>query len=146
MGADYFENYAIGKTPAEAFTSVVTEARWEHGNGGYTGTIAEKPWFTHFTLPPRILAAKVISMLHDSLYAQGGYSKDDTKRAQRSLAWLTKHFGVATTHTMINMFDDKWGNALCFEVTGKRKADYLLRHGELKRGDKLWVFFGHASS
>jgi hypothetical protein len=42
MGACDFFNSASGKTVAEAFRTVTADARYEHGHGGYTGTIAEK--------------------------------------------------------------------------------------------------------
>jgi len=45
MGASEFFTRARGKTAAEAFRSAVQQARYEHGNGGYTGTIAEKSEF-----------------------------------------------------------------------------------------------------
>jgi hypothetical protein len=45
MGATNFENY-VSKgqfdTPDSAFNAMREEALWEHGHGGYTGTIGEK--------------------------------------------------------------------------------------------------------
>lgn len=46
MGAQDFVTVAQGKTAREAFQAAQRDARFEHGNGGYTGTIAEKPGFT----------------------------------------------------------------------------------------------------
>jgi hypothetical protein len=42
MGAESFYEVASGKTVKEAFDSAVEDAAYEHGHGGYTGTIAEK--------------------------------------------------------------------------------------------------------
>ena len=42
MGASTFLTRATGKTAREAFASATSDARYEHGHGGYTGTIAEK--------------------------------------------------------------------------------------------------------
>jgi hypothetical protein len=42
MGACDFATVGRGKTAAEAFKSIVDDARYEYGHGGYTGTIAEK--------------------------------------------------------------------------------------------------------
>jgi len=47
MGACFFTAEAKGANAREAFNSAVDSARWENGNGGYTGTIAEK---TNFVL------------------------------------------------------------------------------------------------
>lgn len=46
-----FETKAAGKTAAEAFDAAVKEAQWEHGHGGYSGTIAEKRSFRLLTVP-----------------------------------------------------------------------------------------------
>jgi len=51
MGADTFFNHAKGKTANEAFKSIVEDAQYEHGHGGYTGTIAEKGSFVMINLP-----------------------------------------------------------------------------------------------
>jgi hypothetical protein len=45
MGADTFGTTAEGKTAHEAFYNAQSHASWEHGHGGYTGTIAEKDSF-----------------------------------------------------------------------------------------------------
>jgi len=46
MGADWFTCEAPGKDVTEAFTAAVRDAEFEHGHGGYTGTIAEKVTYT----------------------------------------------------------------------------------------------------
>jgi len=51
MGANNFGNIVKGKTAAAAFDSVVKQARWEVGNGGYSGTIAEKHSFVMIDVP-----------------------------------------------------------------------------------------------
>jgi hypothetical protein len=45
MGADEFQYKKSAKTAEEAFQALVEQARYEDGNGGYTGTIAEKSDF-----------------------------------------------------------------------------------------------------
>lgn len=44
MGGTNFSQTATGKfeTPDDAFRAAQEQARWEHGHGGYTGTLAEK--------------------------------------------------------------------------------------------------------
>jgi hypothetical protein len=42
MGAYTFYTLGTGPTLAEAFRVAVADAAYEHGHGGYTGTLAEK--------------------------------------------------------------------------------------------------------
>lgn len=42
MGAEQFFTAAKGKTATQAFAAAVTQAEYDHGHSGYTGTIAEK--------------------------------------------------------------------------------------------------------
>lgn len=52
MGADTFEERVVGfPTAQQAFNSVVKEARYLYGHGGYTGTIAEKDSFIMIDVP-----------------------------------------------------------------------------------------------
>jgi hypothetical protein len=51
MGATDFYTMAKGKTAKDAFNSAVDAARYEHGHGGYTGTIAEKHSFVMIPIP-----------------------------------------------------------------------------------------------
>lgn len=51
MGACTFWVEAEGKTAREAFDAAVKEARYNHGHGGYSGTIAEKSGFTTISVP-----------------------------------------------------------------------------------------------
>lgn len=49
VGANTFETYSDGADVHAAFRNAVDEAGWEHGRGGYTGTIAEKSDFVVIT-------------------------------------------------------------------------------------------------
>lgn len=42
MGASTFYEFHEGSNRKEVFRKVTEEARYEHGHGGYSGTIAEK--------------------------------------------------------------------------------------------------------
>jgi len=46
-----FMTVGTGKSAQEAFNNATSDARHEHGHGGYTGTIAEKPGFVLITPP-----------------------------------------------------------------------------------------------
>lgn len=51
MGATEFLITSHGSSAEEAFGRAVEEAQWDSGNGGYTGTIAEKTQFKMVTVP-----------------------------------------------------------------------------------------------
>lgn len=51
MGARTFRTKATGKTAAEAFKAARSQAQYDHGHAGYTGTIAEKGEFVMITVP-----------------------------------------------------------------------------------------------
>ncbi len=61
MGAEEFTVVGKGKTANEAFRNAKQEAQYEHGHGGYTGTIAEKHGFRLITCKqdPELIEAKV---------------------------------------------------------------------------------------
>lgn len=46
MGANDFQTEGRGANAALAFRNAVDAAQYENGNGGYTGTIAEKSSYT----------------------------------------------------------------------------------------------------
>jgi hypothetical protein len=45
MGAERFDQYQKGTDANVAFDEAVDKAGWEHGHGGYSGTLAEKHQF-----------------------------------------------------------------------------------------------------
>ena len=51
MGAESFVETGKGKTASEAFNYAVGQAQYEHGHGGYSGTLAEKHDFVMISLP-----------------------------------------------------------------------------------------------
>lgn len=51
MGATEFMARAEGVDATSAFRAAREEAAWEHGHGGYTGTIAEKQTFAMIRVP-----------------------------------------------------------------------------------------------
>lgn len=56
-GGQDFATVGTGKTAQEAFNNAASEARHEHGHGGYTGTIAEKHGFV-LVAPPKGIEPK----------------------------------------------------------------------------------------
>ena len=51
MGAENFSYTAKGKTAKEAFAAARSQAQYDHGHSGYSGTIAEKSEFVMIDVP-----------------------------------------------------------------------------------------------
>ena len=78
MGAIEFSTTGYGLDSHDAFANARTAAAWEHGHGGYTGTIAEKTGFV-VTTPvvfPDVVSAKAHA--NDLLWARD--ARVDDKR------------------------------------------------------------------
>ena len=111
MGAETFYTIEKGKNAKEAFNRAVEEAQWNHGHGGYSGSIAEKREYTEFTRPKGMREKTVRTLMHDLMDFHFG---DDKKKNR-----IAKKYPKFPTYTLTNMaktFDDKWGPAVCMEV------------------------------
>lgn len=155
MGAADFYVEAKGKNAATAFSEVTEQARWEHGHGGYSGTIAEKHDYTLIRRPDAIRATTLRRMIQDAHlldYYRGQAASDsfiwrqrdeteaawkrraerERKAAARKVAAIEKRY-AAYRPTLIAIaagWDaDKWGPAAAIEV---------------ERG--TFAFFGYSSS
>lgn len=133
MGAADFRTIGFGKTAEDAFRQACDDAAWEHGHGGYTGTIAEKRSFREIKPPtPRTNAIKAANWIACAT---------DSSMVKQVPA---KHRIWAENFR--NAYLDKWGDALAIEVTGKAARDLKERHGlKGRRGVRVFVFFGIAS-
>lgn len=64
MGAEEFDATAKGRTAEAAFKRAVEDAQYEHGHGGYSGTVAEKRSFVVIDVPegqdPRAFADELL--------------------------------------------------------------------------------------
>lgn len=98
MGGETFVNYKRGKTAQEAFRLAVDDAAYEHGHGGYTGTIAEKSEFRMIETPtgiaPKDFVRRVMSW------------RDEDGADNISKAVLKARENI----------DDKWGPAGCVDL------------------------------
>lgn len=65
-GADGFVEYGFGTNASRVFQELKQDARYEHGSGGYTGTIAEKDGF-------RMATREVMSKKQAEMYADEHY-------------------------------------------------------------------------
>lgn len=97
MGAADFRAYAFGKTPGEAFSAAVDQAKHEHGHGGYTGTIAEKWDFVHVALPKGVTLPTFVKLLHEvDSYTHVEYWREDLQTHARMGKGKLKRWGGRT--------------------------------------------------
>lgn len=132
MGADNFQTFALGKTPGIAFDRAVAEAQYQYGHGGYTGTIAEKNGFK--------LAGEIntfhIDKLEDCFWV--AINGERLGKIPAPIREMVVKFAP--------IYEDKWGPAVCLQLTGTRSHQIKRDRGVPKTWDKVWVFMGMASS
>ena len=92
MGAEWFYETGYGASAKEVFDALVKDARYEHGHGGYSGTIADKTEFKTVPLPPS--------------WVEGVPTGDDVEEA----AWEIPEEAYSKK--------GKWGAAGCFNLGG----------------------------
>ena len=95
MGAEVFYNRAKGTSAKDCFRDEYENACYEHGHGGYSGTLAEKGSYTMSEKPAEIDADEWYDMVEDF---------DENDKEQEHYRALKSDFEV---------YDDKWGDALC---------------------------------
>lgn len=150
MGGVSFLNIGVGKTADEAFRHLSDEASYEHGHGGYTGTIAEKPGFELLSLPPGVAALDMAKWV--SSYVPVEFRDEPWHKGRK---WETHPPAIeAHIKRAKNVWSDKWGPALAYEIKGEelealKKAKDFRIPGEIKTmppGSRVFVFLGMASS
>ncbi len=137
MGAMEFRN-AVNRsshtmTAADAFRVAVDDARWFHGHGGYTGSIAEKHAFAMIDPKPHVGRGSIIVDSWDDKphkvkrprSFKGALPTKDEAADIAQFLMMTNHSTVA----------NKWGPAGCIA--------YRAKGGRTVAG---WYFFGLASS
>lgn len=125
MGANTFTEVAVGATPDEAFDRIVSDARYEYGHGGYTGTIAEKHGFRQFTLPdvpgmsPSDAVDYCLANSEAVEYVRRGrsYYRDGEWVREPSVTIPIPPTAAGDLRRIADTVDDKWGDAGCFDIT-----------------------------
>lgn len=126
MGANTFIDLGIGRDAEEAFRRLVADAAYQHGHGGYTGTVAEKHDFVVLDLPdvpgmsPSELAEHALAGLRQATeYVRRGGGTYEGGAWVRELDQVVPIPAAAAQAIarVTDAVDDKWGPAGCFEVT-----------------------------
>jgi hypothetical protein len=122
---------SFGKDVKDAFNNAIDQARHDYGHAGYTGTIAEKHSFVMSSKPKTIKTDKWIDHLDNFMYDES----------------VTPPMSKYTSYIRsdVNVYDDKWGPALAFELSGvelKRAKEQNGLKGTRKKG---FIFIGMAS-
>ena len=117
MGASEYMNVGKGKTAKVAFDKVAENARWNHGHGGYSGTIAEKYSMVEFQRPKGMRRATVIQAVRD--LGRIGFDDDGNPKTAKVQAKYPK-LPIAK---MFEVYDDKWGASLGIEL---KTGEYLF--------------------
>lgn len=157
MGACNFTAAAAGKDAADAFRAAIERAQYDHGHEGYSGTVAEKHSFKvasvpgvgdGFKLADWIEAAAYISNVRAQA-ASGFASKEDkahAKEAERAFNKTIPKKHQAWALGWARAYDDKWGAAICIELTGVFAARWKAENGLKGTRKRVFVFIGMASS
>jgi hypothetical protein len=141
MGAMWFVDVVVARTPEQAFIKAVKDARYWNGHGGYTGTIAEKGEFKFFGQ----LGSRYVDRIETYFdYADEWFHSTDGRKA-------AKPKGVPEPIREVILkalptYDDKWGPAVCFEITGRKAKEIKDNAGRKGTWDKVYLFAGKASS
>jgi hypothetical protein len=135
MGAAQFGNLGIGKDAKDAFSKLVQSARYEHGHGGYSGTIAEKHSFELITPPSGIAALDFARWALDSdPYGSSGLAQG-----------VPPEHGAAVLRAA-KFADNKYGPAVAVEIKGDELAALRAkRPSQFPEGSRVFYFFGWAS-
>jgi len=152
MGATEFFIDNFGKTVNEAYRKQVDHDFYEHGHGGYTGTLAEKDGFILITRPPRIRADRLKDLIIDAEQWMYWMDTDEKYRGQVYTepkakcrkAWyqLIEKYPAGGARNICKTYGEKWGPALAVEQS---PAEKKARWNDLPRGSKTFLFFGMAS-
>jgi len=96
---------------------VAENARYNHGHGGYSGTIAEKYSMVEFPRPKGMRAKTVVDAVH--AISRIGFDDDGNPKTAKVQARYPK-LPIAK---MFEVYDDKWGASLGI---GLKTGEYLF--------------------
>jgi hypothetical protein len=141
MSADAFFDIVLAPDPLTAFDKAVEAARYDYGHSGYTGTIAEKDEFKFF--------GDVDSWHY--LKMPGYFEREVAKKHRKSPKERLPGTPIPARYRdrvrqLVDFYEDKWGPAICYRVTGTAAIKIKESHGRARSHDNVYVFCGYASA
>lgn len=137
MGATTFRITYQGTSMRDAFERAREQAQYEYGHGGYTGTIAEKPGFVEFNVPPGFTAETFVRWVEQTDVETFVVPSDVPKAYE------------ATVLRAAKLYDDKWGKCVGVELTYGEALELRRKHAAsgMPAGDlaRFYIFAGWAS-
>ena len=121
MGAEYSSAVAKGATMQEAFRAAVSDAQYDHGHAGYSGSLAEKNSATVHKVPRDFDPVQWVQMAERMMYPDA----DDRAEA----AEFAGDFLPVLMRLAAHLKGDKWGPAAAVKIA-----------------DGKWFFGGYCSS
>ena len=105
----------------DAFDSAVKSAQYDHGHAGYTGTIAEKSgWRWAGKLPDGISSEDAMAVLDHLVevdrHPAGAQVALPSELTDEIFGAVCELLG-GRRDEIVDVYNDKWGPAVCFEVT-----------------------------
>ena len=174
MGANWDDGVSVGKTAGKAFSRLTRDAAWEHGHGGYSGTMAEKCDFVMAgTLPARVTFQDFLTAMwragemerngywvervYDNVtyagFGQGGRPftrRECVKTIERRKDPLPKSMqnpaGRKAPKVFLNADADKWGPAAGIELNKKETKEVKGNTHKGKQGLHAYGFGGLCSA
>jgi len=158
MGASDFRTVATGKDVADAYRNAVESATYEHGHDPYNGTIST----THgYAVVPAVKGLTYDQQI-DLIWKVEAYGVPERPAIRRSFTseWdRREHKENRKTYQRWERMTpierqaiqraaasiEKWGPALCIEVTGKAAVDLKKARGRAGTRDRVFAFFGLAA-
>lgn len=142
MGAEQFFTVSLGRNPHQAFDNAVRDAQWNHGHAGYTGTIAEKREFKFLGPVSTPHWEKVPIWFERELAKRLPQTFPPTRLPGKAIP----HPYREMVRRLADTYVDKWGPAICYEVTGRERLRTKDARGRHKTMDNVYVFCGWASA
>ena len=141
MGADNFMVVELGRDAEDAFNRAAESAAYDFGHAGYTGTIAEKPGLVYCGE----ISSAHYDKIEDYMWRYETWLNDERKNRPAKPKGVPPTL-IAQLGEAYPVYDDKWGPAVCFQLTGYKVAEIRKAVGRTKTREKVYVFMGWASS
>lgn len=144
MGGEWVVDYGVGDNVKGAHAKAHDQAAWDHGHGGYTGSLAEKPKYEFFELPPDLDPHQLLSWIEHTEW--NWTTSTDPRRTSKPC--LPDEVPAQYRELVEKVFlvsDDKWGPCAAVEIPEKWRTGNEKAY-KAEKGEKLYMFFGWASS